>query len=224
MKAPVNPRSTSAICNALTIDVEDYYQVAAFFDNVTFDEWASFESRVVQNTHRFMALLERRGLHATFFMLGWVAERYPDLVREIAAAGHEIACHGYSHQFIYKQSPEVFKQETLRSKGFLEDTIGAPVPGYRAASYSITNASLWALDIIAEAGFEYDSSIYPIRHDNYGLAGGPYPALSVASVFRTRAARISHHHCPPRAAQPARRRWRLLPPIPLLAYSVAASA
>ena len=159
--------------NALTIDVEDYFQVAAFFDVISSNDWQDCESRVEQNTRAFMHMLGVHGLKATFFMLGWVAEKHPELVREIDGAGHEIACHGFSHQFIYTQSPQVFRQETLRAKGFLEDTIGKAIAGYRAASYSITPASLWALDIIAEAGFSYDSSIYPIRHDNYGLSGGP---------------------------------------------------
>lgn len=159
--------------HAMTIDVEDYFHVAAFNDVVSPADWAGIDSRVVANTHSFMNLMEEHGTRATFFMLGWVADRHPELVREIAARGHEIASHGYSHQLIYQQTPEVFKQETERSKKLLEDQAQAPVLGYRAASYSITEASLWALDIISECGFSYDSSIYPIRHDNYGLMGGP---------------------------------------------------
>jgi polysaccharide deacetylase family protein (PEP-CTERM system associated) len=108
-------------------------------------------------------------MKATFFVLGWVAERYPELVRQIYDGGHEVACHGYSHDLIYNQSPDVFKEETILSKSILEDIIQEPVIGYRAASYSITSRSLWALDILAELGFKYDSSIFPIRHDRYGI-------------------------------------------------------
>jgi polysaccharide deacetylase family protein (PEP-CTERM system associated) len=114
-------------------------------------------------------LFDQHGVKATFFVLGWVAERTPGLVREIASRGHEVACHGYSHQLVYNQSPRVFREETIRSKILLEDIIQSPVNGYRAASYSITGRSLWALDIIADAGFEYDSSIFPVHHDRYGI-------------------------------------------------------
>lgn len=159
--------------HALTIDVEDFFHVAAFNKVIEPKDWDSYPNRVEANTHRFLDLIEAHGTTATFFMLGWVAERFPGLVREIADRGHEIASHGYSHQLIYQQTPDVFKQETLRSKALLEDITQTPVNGYRAASYSITPDSLWALDIISEAGFTYDSSIYPVRHDNYGLRGGP---------------------------------------------------
>lgn len=162
--------------HAMTIDVEDYFQVAAFNKVISPDDWASIETRVEENTRRFLELTETKGIKATFFMLGWVADKHPTLVREIAAQGHEIASHGYSHQLIYQQSQNVFRQETERSKKLLEDQAQKPILGYRAASYSVTPKSLWALDIIAELGFEYDSSIYPIKHDNYGLQGGPeYP-------------------------------------------------
>jgi polysaccharide deacetylase family protein (PEP-CTERM system associated) len=126
---------------------------------------------VEQNTYRILELLEKHCVSGTFFVLGWVAERFPQLVRHIASLGHEIACHGYGHQKIYNQDSETFRQETLRSKGILEDTIGLSVIGYRAASFSITSDSLWALDIIGDAGFQYDSSIYPVWHDNYGIPG-----------------------------------------------------
>lgn len=159
--------------NGLSIDVEDYYQVAAFFDQVEYGDWESWESRVESNTHKILDLLDEKACKATFFTLGWVAERYPNIVREIVARGHELASHGYSHQLIYKQAPEVFKQETLTSKALLEDIGQVPVKGYRAASYSITKDSIWALDILAEAGFEYDSSIFPIHHDRYGMPNVP---------------------------------------------------
>ncbi|NKB97852.1 MAG: DUF3473 domain-containing protein [Pseudomonadales bacterium] len=160
--------------HALTIDVEDYFQVAAFSTNIAPHEWDKYRCRVEANTHRFMEITDQHDVRATFFFLGWVAERFPNLVREVAAAGHEVGSHGYSHQLIYEQSHERFREETYRSKALLEEQIQKPVEGYRAASYSITQKSLWALDTIADAGFEYDSSIYPIRHDNYGLQGGPH--------------------------------------------------
>ncbi len=164
---------TQRIENALTIDVEDYFQVAALAEAVNYDDWASMEYRVEANTDRILGLFNEAGVKATFFTLGWVAERSPKLVERIAAAGHEIASHGYSHQLIYNQTPEVFREETIRSKGILEDILGAPVTGYRAASYSITNESRWALDILAEQGFTWDSSIFPVHHDRYGMPGTP---------------------------------------------------
>ena len=159
--------------HAMTVDVEDYFQVAALARAFPPDTWESVPRRVVPNTQRLLELFERRGVKATFFILGWVAEREQSLVREIAAAGHEIACHGYSHQLVYAQTPEVFRQETLRARDVLQDTLGQVVRGYRAASYSITRRSFWALDILAEAGFEWDSSIFPIRHDRYGVPSSP---------------------------------------------------
>jgi polysaccharide deacetylase family protein (PEP-CTERM system associated) len=164
---------TEQIRNALTIDVEDYFQVAALAEAVRYDDWSSMEYRVEANTDRILALFERAGVKATFFTLGWVAERSPELVKRIAAQGHEVASHGYSHQLIYNQTPDVFKEETRRSKVILEDILGAPVTGYRAASYSITNQSRWALDILAEQGFTWDSSIFPVHHDRYGMPGTP---------------------------------------------------
>ena len=129
-----------------------------------------------RNTHRLLDLLDAHQTRATFFVLGWVAERQPHLVRTIHARGHEVASHGYAHQRVYTQSPAQFRQETQRSLRLLEDLIGARVHGYRAASYSITRASLWALDILGEEGFTYDSSIFPIHHDRYGIPG--YPRFS----------------------------------------------
>jgi polysaccharide deacetylase family protein (PEP-CTERM system associated) len=159
--------------HAMTVDVEDYFQVAALARAFPPDTWESVSRRVVPSTQRLLELFERRGVKATFFILGWVAEREPALVREIAAAGHEIACHGYSHQLVYEQSPDVFRTETLRARDILQDTLGQSVHGYRAASYSITRSSFWALDILAEAGFTWDSSIFPIRHDRYGVPSSP---------------------------------------------------
>ena len=161
------------IRNALTVDVEDYFHVSAFADSIKPGEWDKYPLRVVNNTQRLLELFDSCGARATFFVLGWVAERVPELIREIAAQGHEVACHGYSHQLVYNQTPAEFRAETLRSKSLLEDISQAPVCGYRAASYSITERSLWALDVLAEAGFTYDSSIFPIRHDRYGMPGTP---------------------------------------------------
>ncbi|MDH5729908.1 MAG: DUF3473 domain-containing protein [Gammaproteobacteria bacterium] len=155
--------------NALTIDVEEHFQVAALAEAINYSEWDEHASRVVANTSRIMDLMDSLNVKATFFTLGWVAERHPKLVENIAARGHEVASHGYSHQLIYDQSIDVFREETLKSKKILEDIIGEEVIGYRAASYSITKKSLWALDVLVEAGFKYDSSIFPIYHDRYGI-------------------------------------------------------
>lgn len=155
--------------NILTVDVEDYFHVSAFADNIDPRQWSQFNCRVEQNTRRLLDLFDEKSVKGTFFVLGWVAERYPALVKEIVGRGHEVASHGFSHQLVYEQAPSVFRDETLRSKRLLEDLTQQPVRGYRAASYSITKKSLWALDILCELGFEYDSSIYPVYHDRYGI-------------------------------------------------------
>jgi polysaccharide deacetylase family protein (PEP-CTERM system associated) len=176
----------SGIVNAFTIDVEDYFQVSALAPSISRDSWPTRELRVEQNMERILGLLAERNVRGTFFVLGWVAERVPELVRRIAAAGHEVACHGHSHLLIYDQSEQEFRQETIRSKRFLEDTIGAAVTGYRAASFSITKLSLWALDVLIDAGFEYDSSVFPIVHDRYGIPGAPRePHVLTAPSKRT---------------------------------------
>lgn len=162
------------IRNALTIDVEDYFQVAALAEAVKPEDWSSMEYRVERNTDRLLALLDDKGINATFFTLGWVAERSPGLVRRIHDAGHELASHGYSHQLVYTQKPDQFRDETRRSKELLEDISGSSITGYRAASYSITAKSKWALDILCEEGFTWDSSIFPVRHDRYGMPGTPH--------------------------------------------------
>jgi polysaccharide deacetylase family protein (PEP-CTERM system associated) len=172
--------------NAFSIDVEDYFHVAALAGAVSRESWPTREYRVEGNTHRILSLLDARAVRGTFFVLGWVAERSPGLVRSIAAAGHEIACHGFSHQLIYHQSRDEFLQETTRAKCHLEDLIGQPVLGYRAASFSITRDSLWALDVLLDLGFVYDSSIFPIRHDRYGIPGAsPEPGRVTAPSQRT---------------------------------------
>lgn len=161
------------IKNALTVDVEDYFQVSAFANSIDQKEWDDHPLRVENNTHRLLDLFDEGKLKATFFILGWVAERKKELVLEIARRGHEVACHGYSHQLVYNQTPDVFREETVRAKNILEDIIQQQVRGYRAASYSITEKSQWALDILAESGFVYDSSIFPVRHDRYGMPDTP---------------------------------------------------
>lgn len=157
--------------NALTVDVEDYFHVAAFSNVIDPADWMAMESRVESNTHRVLDLFDESKNKATFFVLGWVAERQQRLVREIVDRGHELACHGYSHQLIYRQDKTTFKEETQRAKAILEQTAQVPVLGYRAASYSITPQSEWALDVLVECGFQYDSSIFPVRHDRYGMPG-----------------------------------------------------
>lgn len=165
--------TASTTRNALSFDVEDYYQVAAFSGCVDKESWDSRPSRVDRNTGRLLEILARRGLHATFFVLGWIAERHPGIVRDIAQAGHEVACHGYSHELIYRQTRESFRAETHRARSVLEDQSQLPVRGYRAASWSITRSSLWALDVLHEQGFTYDSSIFPTHHDLYGIPDAP---------------------------------------------------
>jgi polysaccharide deacetylase family protein (PEP-CTERM system associated) len=169
MDQPMQTPSSRTPLNAFTVDVEDYFHVAALAAAVPRESWSNRECRVEQNMERLLALLAERGVTGTFFVLGWVAERYPRLVRRIAAAGHEVACHGYSHQLIYEQTPEVFRDETARAKHLLEDALSAPVHGYRAASFSVIRKTLWALDTLIDLGFHYDSSIFPIRHDRYGI-------------------------------------------------------
>lgn len=155
--------------NALTIDVEDYFQVTAFERHVRRDEWDRYPLRVVDNTQRILDMLDEFGVKATFFVLGWVAERCPGLVKEICRRGHEIASHGYGHELVYRIGPERFRADVRWAKMLLEDQSGAAVAGYRAPSYSITGKSMWALDILAEEGFSYDSSIFPVLHDTYGI-------------------------------------------------------
>lgn len=159
------------VVNGLTVDVEDYYMVSAFADRVPFSAWNRYESRVEHNTRRILELLGKQNVKGTFFVLGWVAERCPQLMREIHGCGHEIACHGYNHRLIYELTPEEFRRDVRTAKSILENAVGSRVNGYRAPSYSIVERTLWALDILIEEGFRYDSSIFPIHHDRYGLPG-----------------------------------------------------
>ena len=157
------------IVNAMTIDVEDYFHVSVFDGIVPRSEWATLESRVCRNTDRLLGILGEHGVRGTFFVLGWVADRHPGLVKQIADAGHEIASHGYGHRLVYDQTPAAFREDVRRAKRILEDASGQPVVGYRAPSYSIVPRSLWALDVLIEEGHTYDASIFPIRHDRYGI-------------------------------------------------------
>jgi polysaccharide deacetylase family protein (PEP-CTERM system associated) len=186
--------------NALTIDVEDYFQVHAFSKVIRYEDWGNYECRIEQNIDRILAILNEatqnsnfktqnlkevnslthslnnsftQKVQGTFFVMGWIAERYPDLIRRIKDEGHEIACHGYAHKVIYRQTKEEFRQDVRKAKALLEDIAGAEVIGYRAPIYSITNKSQWALKILMEEGFKYDSSIFPIHHDFYGFPSAP---------------------------------------------------
>jgi polysaccharide deacetylase family protein (PEP-CTERM system associated) len=159
--------------NALTIDLEDYYQVSAFANSVRSDAWESYPGRLEQNTSRLLGFLDTAGHKATFFVLGWVAQKFPNIVAEIARRGHEIACHSNVHHLVYTLSPGEFRGDTQRAKELLEDASGAAVRGYRAPSFSINRTCIWAFPILAELGFAYDSSIFPIRHVSYGLPRAP---------------------------------------------------
>jgi polysaccharide deacetylase family protein (PEP-CTERM system associated) len=155
--------------NALTVDVEDYFQVTAFANSIKVKDWDIYPSRVRDNTIKVLDILDTFSVKATFFVLGWIADKFPSLVKEIHERGHEIASHGYDHQLVYDAGPDKFKDDIRRSKRLLEDICGVKVVGYRAPSYSITKKSLWALDILIAEGFLYDSSVFPVAHDIYGI-------------------------------------------------------
>jgi polysaccharide deacetylase family protein (PEP-CTERM system associated) len=165
------PPSPASMVNALTIDVEDYFHPNAMDAAVSPADWDCLPHRVERNTLRLLDLLDAQHVQATFFVLGWVAERWPQLVVEIDRRGHEVASHGYAHRLVYRQEPSQFRADVKRGKAILEDRLGAPVAGFRAASYSLVDSTLWALDILIEEGFTWDSSIFPIRHDLYGIPG-----------------------------------------------------
>jgi polysaccharide deacetylase family protein (PEP-CTERM system associated) len=167
------------ITNALTIDVEDYFQVSAFATHIARGDWDHRECRVERNVERILEMLERHRTQATFFTLGWIAERHPKVVRAIVGAGHELASHGYGHQRVNELTPGEFRADIERAKGILEDLSGSPVLGYRAPSFSIGASNLWALDCLARTGHRYSSSIYPIRHDHYGMPDAPRFAHTV---------------------------------------------
>jgi len=166
-KQDTNPKQT----HVLSVDVEDYFQVEAFAGSVDRKSWDQRPSRVVANTYRVLDLFDQHQAKGTFFFVGWVAERFPHLVREVQSRGHELACHSYWHRTVYSLTPDEFRNDTRQAKQAIEDAAGTAITGYRAPSWSITKSCLWALDILAEEGFTYDSSIYPIHHDLYGVPG-----------------------------------------------------
>ncbi|MFZ2293651.1 MAG: XrtA system polysaccharide deacetylase [Polaromonas sp.] len=171
--------SASSITNALTIDVEDYFQVSAFAPHIARSEWNTRECRVERNVNCILEMLARHDTKATFFTLGWIAERYPQLVRQIVQQGHELASHGYGHERASDQTKEAFFADIHLAKIVLEDLTDREVNGYRAPSFSIGTVNLWAFDCLARAGYRYSSSIYPIRHDHYGMPDSPRFAYEV---------------------------------------------
>ena len=175
----VTSAGATSIVNAMTVDVEDYFQVSAFAPHVDRDAWDTMECRVERNVDRILGLLADAGASATFFTLGWIAERYPQLVQRIAAAGHEVASHGFAHLRASEQTPAEFRADIGLAKAVLEDVAGCEVRGYRAPSFSIGENNAWAHDAIAEAGYRYSSSVYPIRHDHYGMPDSPRFAYEV---------------------------------------------
>lgn len=189
--------------NVFSVDVEDYFHVQAFAGRVRRSDWDGFESRVVANTRKLLELLNRHQTRGTFFVLGWVAERHPELVREIHRAGHEIGCHSYWHRLVYEQTPEEFRDDLRLATDVLQQITGEPVVAYRAPSFSITDKSLWALDVLIDEGYRIDSSIYPVHHDTYGI-----PNLNPAPhVIARPSGRIVEF--PPAV----RRKWRFNIPV-----------
>ena len=166
-----NGAMSSPAAHIMSVDVEDYFMVEAFADSVSRNSWNSWPSRVVSNTQRLLDLFDKHNVKGTFFFVGWVAHEYPHLVREVSARGHELACHSFWHRTVYSLTPEEFREDTRTAVSAIEDAAGVRLCGYRAPSWSITRDCLWALDILAEQGFTYDSSIFPIHHDLYGVAG-----------------------------------------------------
>jgi polysaccharide deacetylase family protein (PEP-CTERM system associated) len=174
VSTPAASRKTlDGVVNAMTVDVEDYFQVSAFEGVVPRRDWDRLESRVCRNTERLLAMFDEAGVTGTFFVLGWVAERFPRLVRRIASAGHEIASHGYQHRLVYDQTRQEFAADVRRAKATLEHIVGCQVLGYRAPSYSITARSMWAYDVLVAEGYAYDASVFPIHHDRYGIPQSP---------------------------------------------------
>jgi polysaccharide deacetylase family protein (PEP-CTERM system associated) len=163
----------AALQSVISVDVEDYFHAESFSDIVSRSEWDHYPTRVVDNTRRLLDLFSELNVEGTFFILGWVAERFPELVREIAGRGHELACHSYWHRLIYQLDPNDFREDTYRAKQIIEQIAGVSVRGYRAPTYSVTRDSLWALDILVELGFSFDSSIFPIHHERYGIPAAP---------------------------------------------------
>ena len=182
MTANLRPTDQSTVrLNAMSVDVEDYFQVSAFERHIVRSEWPAISCRVEANVEKILQLFERHQVKATFFTLGWIAERYPTMVRRIVAAGHELASHGWEHRRVSTQQPESFLEDVSRTRKLLEDLSGEAVKGYRAPSYSIDHRNLWAWDVLQAAGYQYSSSVVPVRHDLYGMPEAPRFA------FRTQA-------------------------------------
>jgi polysaccharide deacetylase family protein (PEP-CTERM system associated) len=186
--------------NAMTVDVEDYFQVSAFERYIPREAWGSQPCRVEANVDRILQLFDDHAVRATFFTLGWIAERYPGTVRRVVDQGHELASHGWSHVRVHQQTPAQFRADVTRTKSLLEDVSGNAVNGYRAASYSIGGSNLWALDVLGETGHHYSSSIYPIRHDLYGMPDAPRfafrPARGELLEFPVTTVRIAGRNLP----------------------------
>lgn len=170
-------------CNALTIDVEDYFQVSAFAPHIPRTDWPIRECRVERNVDCILQMLETHGVKGTFFTLGWLAERYPKVIKQIVDNGHELASHGYGHQRVSDQTPESFFADINVAKLILEDLSGQEIKGYRAPSFSIGEKNLWAFEVLEKAGYRYSSSIYPIRHDHYGMPNAPRHAHQVGKLL-----------------------------------------
>lgn len=176
--------SVLPIVNAMTVDVEDYFQVSALAPHIDRADWNAIPCRVERNMDLLFQLFEKNGTHATFFVLGWIAERYPNMVKRIVAGGHELASHGYGHMRATDQTPEAFLEDIKRTKTLLEDISGVEVRGYRAPSFSVGSSNPWAFDCIRSAGYRYSSSVYPVRHDHYGMPDAPrFPYFSRAGLL-----------------------------------------
>jgi len=188
----------NGVVNAMSVDVEDYFHASAFDRIVSRESWGERESRVIRNTEILLDCFGRAGVKATFFILGWVAEKFPQLVRDIAVQGHEVASHGYYHQLIYTLTLDQFREDVRRAKATLEDAFGGSVKGYRAPSFSIVQPSLWALDVLIEQGYTYDASIFPIRHDRYGIPDAPRHTHVIDRNRRKFARRMFERDEPPR--------------------------
>ncbi len=191
------------LCNAFTVDVEDYYQVSAFEDQIDRKIWESYPQRVERNTLKLLEILSDHDVTGTFFIVGWIAERYRDLVQEIRAAGHEVGSHSYWHRLIYRLTPDEFREDLRRSRDILEDILGERVLQFRAPSFSITKRSLWAFEILIEEGFQIDSSVFPVYHDRYGV-----PDANPA-IHRVETPSGSIWECPPSVVK----RWGVNLPI-----------
>jgi len=168
-----HPGKTNHIVNAMSVDVEDYFQVSAFSNIVSRGDWDRHECRVERNVDNILQSFDDAKTHATFFTLGWVCERYPGMIRRIVDAGHELASHGYEHTQVFKQTADSFRADVMKTKALLEDTGGTEIRGYRAASFSIDGRTPWAFEVLRETGHAYSSSVYPIRHDHYGMPDAP---------------------------------------------------